>query len=125
MSDGTLTFEKQNEEGISFAPSFKKEDGKLNFKTKNAQQVINQIRGLVPWPGCFFDNGDVRIKVHEACLSDKNLAPGEIKNINNQLIAGTLEGSVRLKQIQVPGKKSCLDKDFLKGYRGGFTNNEN
>ena len=84
--NNNLTFTQQNEDNISFAPSFKKEDGRIDFKSKNANQVINQIRGLVPWPGCFFDSNKDRIKVHEACLDNNVLDPGILKNINNQLI---------------------------------------
>ena len=38
--------------------------------------------------------------------------------MDNKLIVGTNNKSVRLKKIQLPGKKPCLDEDFLKGYRG-------
>ena len=118
INDDSITYTEQNSENISFAPSFVKEDGRLDFINKPAIQLHNQVRGLVPWPGCFFDSSKDRIKVHKTSISNITLSAGKIENIDNHLIVGTQKGSLRLNEIQLPGKKPCRDEDFLKGYRG-------
>ncbi len=72
---------KQNEYEASYVKILKKEDGKLDFNL-SAENLINKIKGLLPWPCayCFLD-GKI-LKIFKAELFQTNTGkPGEIIDI--------------------------------------------
>lgn len=47
---GTAMFVPQNEAEVTYAPKLKKEHGYIDWE-RPAEAIVNQIRGLWPWPG--------------------------------------------------------------------------
>ncbi len=112
-----VVYTPQDESQVSFAPTLKKEDGLLNFKEKTVAQILNLIRALDPWPGTYcFLNGK-RMKVLEAEKYHAKLSPGKAQNDLGSLVVGCLDGSLRLTQIQLEGKKACSDRELLNGLK--------
>lgn len=112
-----VTYGPQNEANVSFAPTLKKEDGLLKFSEKNVVEILNQVRALDPWPGTYcFLNGK-RMKVLKAEPYHSKIAPGKAKNDMGSLIVGCLDGSLRLIEVQLEGKKACSDKELLNGIK--------
>lgn len=112
-----LVFTKQDPNGVSFAPTLKKEDGLLNFKESTILKLKNQIRALDPWPGtyCFLNNQ--RLKVFEIEKLPRSLKPGETSTEHGHLAVGTLDGVIRLMSVQLEGKKICSDTELLNGLK--------
>lgn len=107
----------QDESKVSFAPTLKKEDGLLHFAQKKTSDILNLIRALDPWPGTFcFLNGK-RLKVLSAETYHSKVAPGVAKNDMGSLIVGCLDGTLRLSEVQLEGKKSCSDRELLNGIK--------
>lgn len=115
-----ITYIPQDESKVSFAPTLKKDDGKIDFKNKTSHEIFNQVRALFPWPGTSCLINGKKIKVLSVEESDSKLKPLEIK-IENGINIGCKEGSIKLLEIQTPGKKACHSKDFLNGIRGEIT----
>jgi methionyl-tRNA formyltransferase len=112
-----ITYTPQDESLVSFAPTLKKEDGLLKFSTKTTKEILNLIRALDPWPGTYcFLNGK-RLKVLLAESYHAKISPGTAKNDMGSLIVGCLDGSLRLSEIQLEGKKACTDKELLNGLK--------
>ncbi|MFP5385053.1 MAG: methionyl-tRNA formyltransferase [Bacteriovoracia bacterium] len=112
-----VTYTPQDETQVSFAPTLKKEDGLLNFKDKTITGILNLIRALDPWPGTYcFLNGK-RLKVLEATKYHAKLTPGTAKNDMGSLVVGCQDGSLRLTQVQLEGKKPCSDRELLNGIK--------
>ena len=113
-----ISFEPQKEENVSFAPTLKREDGLLDFKSSTFSEVHNRIRALFPWPGtfCYLDNR--RLKVFRIEKSDVKLSAGDSKVLKNQLHIGCLDASLRIIELQLEGKKRCSDIDLFNGYKG-------
>jgi methionyl-tRNA formyltransferase len=112
-----VTYTPQNETEVSFAPTLKKEDGALKFSEKNVSEILNQVRALDPWPGTYcFLNGK-RLKVLKAETYHAKMAPGKAKNDMGSLVVGCLNGSLRLIEVQLEGKKPCSDKELLNGIK--------
>lgn len=112
-----VTYTVQDESQVSFAPTLKKEDGALLFKEQTVAQIMNRIRAFDPWPGTYcFLNGK-RLKVLEAEKYHAKLAPGKAQNDMGALVVGCLDGSLRLTQIQLEGKKACSDRELLNGIK--------
>jgi methionyl-tRNA formyltransferase len=125
LSENKISYSPQNENQVSFAPTIKKDDGFINFKTLNFDEILNRLRGYYVWPGIFCFIGDKRLKVFAIEKYHHNLKPGEFKNIDGKFIIGCLDGSVRLSLIQIEGKSKTNDIDFLKGYRETIEVNKN
>lgn len=121
LLDNEVTYTAQDESLVSFAPTLKKEDGALKFQEKSFSQILNLIRALDPWPGTYcFLNGK-RMKVLEAEIYHAKLSPGKAKNDMGSLVVGCLDGSLRLTQIQLEGKKACSDRELLNGIKTEIT----
>jgi methionyl-tRNA formyltransferase len=112
-----LFFTPQDPRGVSFAPTLKKEDGFLNFKESTSSKIQNQIRALDPWPGtyCFLNNQ--RLKIFEIEKLQRSLRPGETSLDHGHLAVGTLDGVIRLSNVQLEGKKICSDTELLNGLK--------
>lgn len=116
-----VIYTPQDESQVSFAPTLKKEDGLLNFEEKTVAQILNLIRALDPWPGTYcFLNGK-RLKVLEAEKYHAKLPAGKAQNDMGSLVVGCLDGSLRLTQIQLEGKKACSDRELLNGLKSEIT----
>ena len=117
LLNNKLTFTAQDESKVTFAPTLKKEDGLLKFSKKTAREILNLIRALDPWPGTYcFLNGK-RLKVLRAEPYHSKISPGSAKNDLGSLVVGCLDGSLRLSEIQLEGKKACSDKELLNGIK--------
>ncbi len=115
--DNKITYTPQDESKVSFAPTLKKEDGLLKFSSKTTSEILNLIRALDPWPGTYcFLNGK-RLKVLLAEPYHSKIQAGKAKNDMGSLIAGCLDGSLRLSEVQLEGKKACSDRELLNGIK--------
>ena len=115
--NNSLTFTKQDPNGVSFAPTLKKEDGLLNFKESSVKKIINQIRALDPWPGSYCFLNTARLKIFEVERVQRSLAPGKTSIEFGQLVIGTIDGAIRLSSVQLEGKKICSDMELLNGLK--------
>jgi methionyl-tRNA formyltransferase len=112
-----VTYSIQDESKVSFAPTLKKEDGLLHFHEKTTAQILNLIRALDPWPGTYcFLNGK-RLKVLAAEKYHAKLSAGKSQNDMGSLVVGCLDGSLRLTEVQLEGKKACSDRELLNGIK--------
>lgn len=117
LLDNKVTFTPQDESKVSFAPTLKKEDGLLKFKEKTVAEIINLNRALDPWPGTYcFLNGK-RLKVLHIEKYHAKLSPGKSQNDMGSLVVGCADGSVRLSEVQLEGKKACSDRELLNGIK--------
>lgn len=117
LLDNKVTFTPQDEAKVSFAPTLKKEDGLLKFKDKTVAEIINLNRALDPWPGTYcFLNGK-RLKVLHIEKYHAKLSPGKSQNDMGSLVVGCADGSVRLSEVQLEGKKACSDRELLNGIK--------
>jgi methionyl-tRNA formyltransferase len=115
--DNKVSFKAQDETKVSFAPTLKKEDGLLKFKDKTVSEIMNLNRALDPWPGTYcFLNGK-RLKVLTVEKYHAKLSAGVAKNDMGSLVVGCLDGSIRLSEVQLEGKKACTDRELLNGIK--------
>lgn len=115
--DDKVTFTKQDESRVSFAPTLKKEDGLLKFSEKTTTQILNLIRALDPWPGTYCYLNGKRLKILKAEKYHAGISPGKAKNDMGSLIVGCSDGTLRLSEIQLEGKKACSDRELLNGIK--------
>jgi methionyl-tRNA formyltransferase len=112
-----VNYAPQDESKVSFAPTLKKEDGLLKFGEKTVNEILNLIRALDPWPGTYCFLNSKRLKVLSAEIYHTKIAPGKAKNDLGSLIVGCVDGTLRLSEVQLEGKKACTDKELLNGIK--------
>ncbi len=115
--DGKLTLQPQPDEGATYAPMLKKEDGRLDF-TKSAVELARRVRAMNPWPGAWFEWDGNLLKVGRAAVGKGKGGKGGDRLIvegSPAVVCG--EGILILEEIQPPGKKIMPGKAFLSGTR--------
>ncbi|NPA48541.1 MAG: methionyl-tRNA formyltransferase [Thermodesulfobacteria bacterium] len=120
LKEGRLKPRKQPEEGVSYAPMLRKEDGLLDF-SRPAEELANLIRGLDPWPTAYAYFRGKLIKFFKPEVSEeKEGSPGEILGLEDgALLVGTGKGVLKVREVQLEGKKKISAEEFFRGYRPG------
>ena len=114
--DGRIIPQPQPEEGATYAPMLKKEDGFLDF-TQPVVDLERRIRAMNPWPGAWFEWNGAPLKVHKAHVGQGKAEAGKRLIEQNQPGVGAGGGVLILDEVQPPGKKSMSGKSFLAGVR--------
>ncbi len=113
---GKLIPQPQPEEGSTYAPMLKKEDGKLDFM-HDVNELERRVRAFNPWPGTFMDFDGTILKVHRAHVEAGNESAGKRLVVQDQPAVGAGGGILILDEVQPSGKKSMSGKSFLAGAR--------
>lgn len=118
--DGTNNRIKQNEEEVTFGYNITKEEEKIDFN-KTSKEIYNLVRGLNSVPGAYAFLDEKRIKIYQTKILDKtyeNATNGEIVAVEKDgFIVKTKDGSLKILDIQLEGKKRTLTKDYLNGIK--------
>lgn len=114
--DGKLTLQPQPEEGATYAPMLKKEDGLLDFN-QPAVDLERRVRAMNPWPGAWFEWNGAPLKVHKAHVGQGKAEAGKRLVEQNQPAVGAGGGVLILDEVQPPSKKPMNGKSFLAGAR--------
>lgn len=114
---GTLKPEQQNDALACYAHKLTKQEALINWDD-SAEVLAKRIRAFNPFPMAYTLLGDERIRIHAAEALDKTtqLAPGTIANVTSEgLEIACNEGVLRLRQIQLAGKKPMMVADIING----------
>ena len=113
---GEIVPRPQPEEGMTYAPMLKKENGMLDF-SRPAEELERKVRAFNPWPGTYFEWDGTLLKVHRAGILPGKRREGERLIINSLPAVGTSDGLLVLEEVQPAGKKEMSGKAFLAGAR--------
>jgi len=107
------------------APRIKQDESKATYEGRcgadNAKidwgkpwiEVHNQIRGLSPFPGAWFETDNVRVKALRSTKGEGSGKPGTLLDEHLTIACG--DGAVRLTQVQRAGKQPMAAEEFLRG----------
>lgn len=128
--NGTVTLVEQDDmlaegEDLRPAPKIFHDTCRIDWKGMNMKQIYDFIRGLSPYPAAWTElvNGDkvLSVKIFEA---EKIPADSSQYNRGAILTDGKSEvkvavdgGYVRVKTMQIAGKKKMQTEEFLRGYK--------
>jgi methionyl-tRNA formyltransferase len=107
--------EPQDDSRATYAPILKKEDGHIDWGMP-ACDILNRIRGFLPWPGCYGFLRGRRLHIWTAQIADCPVLRGSLQAVNHRLYAGCAGGSIELLKVQLEGKTSMDATAFLNGY---------
>src|SRR5215208_5352113 len=113
----------QPEEGVTYAPMLKKEEGQLDF-TRPAEELERRVRAFNPWPGAFMDFEGTLLKVHRVHVEAGETQAGQRLIYRDQPAVGAEGGLLVLDEVQPAGKKSMSGKSYLAGARQWLRSSE-
>lgn len=106
---------KQNEAEVSFCKKIKKDDGLVDFS--DAKKLFLRYKAYSFWPGVFLKS-ELKLKDIELFDETSTNEEGKIIKINKDFIIVTCKkGSLKIKTLQAPAKKSINSVDYLRGQR--------
>lgn len=120
LVQGDLTPQKQGESPTEYARMLDKKLGDINWE-QSAVEIERLIRGLNPWPSAYTDWNGKTMKIWKAdAVPGENTekAPGTITDVTKDDFAvQTGDGQLRVRALQIPGKKRMEADAFLRGYQ--------
>ncbi len=115
---GEIPLTPQPVEGVSYARKITKSDGELNWN-RPAQDLWNQVRGLVPWPGTFTHCPALQpslLKIWSAEVATGSGTAGEILSADKGgIVVGCGQQALRVLSLQREGARRLTPQQFLAG----------
>lgn len=113
---GKLVPQPQEDALSSYAPMLKKEHGRVDWE-QSARVIHNQVRGLSPWPGAYtLLQGEILKFGVTSAENGSGGEPGTILDAGSDgVVVACGEGVLRIRELQLPGKKRLIASDFLCG----------
>lgn len=109
----------QKEEDATYASMLEKAEGRIDF-TCPALEIERKIRGFSPNPGAFTELKGERMKIHRADVVKGSVSssPGTIERADGDgLLTACGEDFLLIREIQMPGKRSMMVSDYLRGHK--------
>ena len=118
--DGELKGIKQDESLVTFCPTIKPEEEKLDL-SKDIHEVYGWIRGLSDHPGAYLYLEGKKLKIYKASILNDKMSHevGEIVQADKQgLVLQCLNGQLSILELQKEGKNRMDYKSFINGNQG-------
>jgi methionyl-tRNA formyltransferase len=121
IKEGNLsTTIQQNTNDLKLAYKLDRETCKINWNLP-LEKIHNHIRGLSPYPAAwstlFMNDEDLVVKIYkvEVETTKHKLQPGELIFDKKELRVAAKDGFIKLKEIQLQGKKRMATEAVLNG----------
>ncbi len=119
LEDHTATWTPQGDSTTSYAKMLTKDLGNIDW-SQAAVSIERLVRGLNPWPSAYTNWQGKTMKIWEAEVSAKEgeALPGTVIQVDKDgFYVQTGQGSLKIKVLQIPGKKRMDAAAFLLGYQ--------
>lgn len=117
LVSGTITPEKQCENGVCFASKLDKEECLIDW-TKDAKAIHNLVRGIYKFPCAYFMHGNKIIKVLETRVCNGSGTPGEFINVSKDGVEVSCgQNSLLLIRVKPEGKGEMAARDWYNGLK--------
>ncbi len=118
--EGRFSLSPQDEKLVTYAPKLTKEMGQINWN-KPARTIVDQVRGLQPWPGAHTSYNGKTLKVTQAQLTTEGVGPftpGQvIKASKSGIHIACLDKALLIKEVQPEAGKVMPAYSFVSGYK--------
>lgn len=115
LAAGTATATPQAGE-VTLAPKLSLADGLIDFN-RDADAVVNHVRGVTPEPGAFTNLDGARLKVLDVHVArdEPRLQPGHFAQVGRGVRVGTASDPIELVTVLPAGKKAMAAADWWRG----------
>jgi methionyl-tRNA formyltransferase len=114
LKAGEISARAQPEEGVTFAPMIKKEDGAINWN-EPASASERRVRAFSPWPSAYIYWRGKLLKIHRAAVvaTERHGAPGEVLRADaGGLWVATSSGALSLEEVQLENRNRLPATEF-------------
>ncbi len=145
IESGTVHEEPQPEQGVTYADKIDKAEARIDWNL-DAVRICRQVRAFNPWPVAETRCGGQQLRIWDAhvltatdemqfgaeSLSEAEAGAGAGRAVAGNAAAGSVlaasargidvacgQGVLRIRRLQLAGRKPLLAGDFLKGQRLG------
>ena len=119
MANEFMEEKPQDDSEASYAPKIEKAISRIDW-ARPASRVSALIRALDPKPGAYTTWQDKKIKLFSSGIADerrRDVTPGKVVGQGNGgLVLETGKGTIKVLEMQYPGKKRLPVKDYLRGF---------
>jgi methionyl-tRNA formyltransferase len=116
LAEGTLEFEEQDEDEVTYAEKIDAAERRLD-PNRPASELAATVRGLTPHIGAYLETaGEERLGVRRARAVDVSVKIGAVKSEWGVMLVGCCRGALRLEVIQPPGGKPMPVDAYLRGH---------
>lgn len=119
LAAGTLEPRPQDHTQATLAPILTREDGRMDFTARTAQELYDRWRGFQPWPGAFTALDGKKLIVHRMRVSEPFVGtsePGEVVLRDGRLLVACAQGTaLELEEVQPEGRTRMRVDEFLRG----------
>lgn len=119
LADNNIAPRKQDDRLATYAHKVTKEDALIDWNLE-AEQLERMIRAFNPVPVAHTQLQNTMLRIWEADVlsPDKiHTKPGEIIAIDNEgIVVATSRDALRIRRLQLPGRKVTGVRDFLNGH---------
>ena len=116
---GTAVRTPQNDAEATYAPMLSKAESSIDWN-QPARYIVDQVRGLVPWPVATAAFGGTEFKIYRVEYTDQKTdkAPGSLVALTKKgLLVACAGGDVLLvRELQAQGGKRMPAPDYFRGH---------
>lgn len=120
LQRGALQPVKQRDEDSCYARIITKDMGRIDFASE-AISIERLIHGMDPWPSAYTFLQGRQLKIWDAAAEDGDVPgaePGTVTTVGKQdFVVAAGQGLLRVREVQLEGKKRMSTHDFLLGVR--------
>jgi methionyl-tRNA formyltransferase len=121
VEDKSYRLVDQDEAKVIVAPKLKKEDGLIDWNSP-AVNILNQIRGLLPWPGAFTSYRGKMLKIFQADVlplfpNHQPVAGEVVRADKDSIIVACSKGYLAIKELQLEAGKRMSAHSFITGHK--------
>jgi methionyl-tRNA formyltransferase len=110
------TPQAQDDTLATYSKRISRDDAQIDW-SQPAEHIWNQVRAYRGWPQAFTTFGGQQLKVLRAWpISGDDSAQGTVTRREGAPVVATGEGSLRLDEVQLEGKRAQSGTEFLRGY---------
>ena len=119
IASGNIRRTPQEHDKATYAPMLTKELCPIDW-AKNQRQIVDQVRGLIPWPVATTELGGKRFKIYrvEPVEGETEKEPGKLLELNKKglVVACGAGKKMMITELQAEGGKRMRAVDYFRGH---------
>ena len=119
IENGTAKRIPQDPSRATYAPMLRKDESPIDWD-QPARYIVDQVRGLVPWPVATATLGGTEFKIYRVEYTDQKTekAPGALVALTKKGLLVACRGGdvVLVRELQAQGGKRMPAPDYFRGH---------